>query len=379
MSNRKRILWLVSWYPNRYEPFDGDFIQRHAQAAAIHHDIHVLFVTQAPRQKKKEVITAEEGGLTEQIVYLPKAAGGLGKVLNHSRWRATYQKEIDKIISQHRPHLVHVHVPWKAGLMAVWVKKKYGIPYLVTEHWGIYNDVVDDNIYRRPFWVRSLLKRIFAEAVHFLSVSRYVGDGVSKTLVQKEYSLVPNVVDATLFKPSSTKYERFTFLHVSNGAALKNVSGIIQAFRDFSIVTGANTQLVLVGDHQLSVKDKEALSAESIVVRGEVPYASVAREMQQSHVFVLNSYIENSPCVIGEALCCGMPVIATCVGGVPELVTSQNGLLIPSNNTAALAAAMQKMYESWGRWNAGKIAGDAKQKFSKAAVAEVFNRFYTAN
>ena len=42
---RKKILWLVSWYPNRNDKFDGDFIQRHARAAAIYHDVHVIFVT----------------------------------------------------------------------------------------------------------------------------------------------------------------------------------------------------------------------------------------------------------------------------------------------------------------------------------------------
>ena len=44
---RKKILWLASWYPNRNDPFDGDFIQRHARAAAIDHDIHVIHVSEA--------------------------------------------------------------------------------------------------------------------------------------------------------------------------------------------------------------------------------------------------------------------------------------------------------------------------------------------
>jgi len=38
------VLWLPSWYPNKLDPFDGDFIQRHANAASLHTKVHVIFV-----------------------------------------------------------------------------------------------------------------------------------------------------------------------------------------------------------------------------------------------------------------------------------------------------------------------------------------------
>ena len=64
----KNILWLTSWYPNRLAPFDGDFIQRHAQAVALLHKIEVLFVVndlsgKITRHTKEEVYS--NGNLTE--------------------------------------------------------------------------------------------------------------------------------------------------------------------------------------------------------------------------------------------------------------------------------------------------------------------------
>ena len=67
---------------------------------------------------------------------------------------------------------------------------------------------------------------------------------------------------------------------------------------------------------------------ESNVVAGLATVAATPNEMQQAHSFVLNSNIENAPCVISEALCCGLPVIATRVGGVPEMVDKFNGILV---------------------------------------------------
>ena len=69
MSARKKILWLVSWYPNRDDRFDGDFIQRHARAAALVHDIHVIFVKDSPIDSPLEEEWNHATGLTEQLIY----------------------------------------------------------------------------------------------------------------------------------------------------------------------------------------------------------------------------------------------------------------------------------------------------------------------
>jgi len=65
MIERKKILWLVSWYPNKYDLFDGDFIQRHAKAAALYNDIHVLFIKAFDEQLIKEEEKRELPGLKE--------------------------------------------------------------------------------------------------------------------------------------------------------------------------------------------------------------------------------------------------------------------------------------------------------------------------
>jgi glycosyltransferase involved in cell wall biosynthesis len=379
MSERKKVLWLVSWYPNKYDRFDGDFIQRHARAASLYDDIHVLFIKAFDQQKEKEQEFREENGLAEQIIYLPKRKEFAGKLASFFNWQKQYQSEVSAIFKKHAPELIHVHIPWKVGLIALWAKKEYKIPFVVTEHWGIYNDVVEDNIHTKSALVRYLLQRIYKEAHTFTSVSKYLGDGVNKTLLKKEFLVIPNVVDTRLFKPSNEKYDRFTFLHVSNMVPLKNVEGILHAFSQFLKQSGTAAQLVLVGnrnDQYEKIAEDLKLLNTAVFFLGEVSYAEVAKEIQRSHAFILNSNIENSPCVIGEALCCGLPVLTTTVGGIPELVNGNNSLLISPGNSEGLAMAMVQLKKNYSSFNSAAISTEAMNKFSMASVGRQIHNVY---
>jgi glycosyltransferase involved in cell wall biosynthesis len=87
--------------------------------------------------------------------------------------------------------------------------------------------------------------------------------------------------------------------------------------------------------------------------------------------------MENSPCVIGEALCCGLPVIATNVGGIPELVTPENSLLVPPQDDTALAAAFLAIYEKYKTFRHQEIADAAMSRFSMPVVGQQHHQLYS--
>ena len=172
----------------------------------------------------------------------------------------------------------------------------------------------------------------------------------------------------------------FTFLHVSNMVELKNIPGILTAFKLLiEQVPSQNIQLVFVGNrynqyHEL-VSDLQ-IDEKYVFFKGEISYEAVAEEMKAADCFILNSIIENSPCVIGEALCCGLPVIATNVGGVPELITEKNGILIPPHDDVALMNAMRTMISDSKTYNREEIALQAKEKFNYLSFSQQLSKIY---
>jgi glycosyltransferase involved in cell wall biosynthesis len=382
-SSRKKILWLASWYPNRFDPFDGDFIQRHARAAAIHHDIHVIAVKEGNIETETEVKWNFATGLTEQIIYFRPANGVFGKFQKQLKWRKLYLKAVaDYVRKNGHPAVIHVHVPWKAGLIALELKKRYRISYLLSEHWGIYDPALEDNFSTKPFVFRRGIQTIMKHAQVLCLPSKYLGRCIDKTVLKKKQTLIPNVVDTSLFFYQEKKYSKFSYIHVSNMDPVKNVTGIIDAFSDLVGSRGyEDVELLLIGSRDESIRkyaERTGLLDKSIFLKGEVPYAGVAREMQLAHCFILNSKMETFSCVTVEALCCGLPVIAREVGSLPELVDASNGILIGDQDHNSLVEALIQVRENYFMYDLKAIAHTAQQKYNYGAIGDLFKNLYAS-
>lgn len=363
------------------EPFNGDFIQRHARAAALFNDIHVIHVTydypdkvDNPGQELNS-----NGQLTEHIIYFKKKKSVKAKLTNQLRWLALYKKAIrNYIIKNGKPDLVHVHVPFKAGILGLWIKRNYKIPYLVTEHWGIYNNLIEDNYTSRGIAFKRYTKKIFRQASQFISVSNYLAKGVNSLVGRKNYKVIYNTVNTDLFFYEGKETSFFRFIHVSNMVPLKNAEGILRSFKKF-IQQNGNAELIMVGDRDSKIGNY-AKSLDfpigALKFLGEISYAEVATEMQKADCLLLFSNIENSPCVIGEALCCGLPVIVTNVGGIPELVNQSNAMMIEPKDEEYLTKAMHTMMKGIESYNRKKIAENAIGKFSYSVIGKQINVVY---
>jgi hypothetical protein len=77
---RKKILWLVSWYPNKLLPYNGDFIKRHAEAVSLYEDVYLIYVVRdVSGTITKDVLIEKStnGGLTEKIIYYYTPSTGI--------------------------------------------------------------------------------------------------------------------------------------------------------------------------------------------------------------------------------------------------------------------------------------------------------------
>jgi glycosyltransferase involved in cell wall biosynthesis len=136
------------------------------------------------------------------------------------------------------------------------------------------------------------------------------------------------------------------------------------------LMLGNKDERLIQFSAELGLTDKE------IYFESTVPYSEVARRMQESFVLLLFSRFENLPCVILEALCCGLPVISSLTGGIAEVVDANNGILVKNENINELVMAMQKMMDNYAFYDRKDIAEKAVVKFKYDTVARQFMAIY---
>lgn len=133
--------------------------------------------------------------------------------------------------------------------------------------------------------------------------------------------------------------DRRVVLSIGRLSAEKAHADLIAAFQ--RLATG-NCKLVIVGDGPERENLESLASSQEIVFTGQI--AGVDPIYAAADVFVLPSHSEGSPNVLLEAMAAGVPIVATAVGGVPEMVQNEkSALLVPPNNPSALAAAIDRL------------------------------------
>ena len=365
------MLFISSWFPNKLEPTNGNFVQRHAEAVSLLHDVEILHAIGDFTQNEKFIFDDKViNGIRTLIVYYKNSKNPL---LNFYRRMKAYQLGFKRV---EKPDLVHGNVLHNNMLFAVYLKKKYKIPFVITEHWSVFQEVNHFKISE----ISKISARIIAgKASYILPVTQNLIFGLRKLKIFASMKIIGNVVDTEIFNFEKRQSQNFTFLHVSNLIPLKNADKIIQ-----SAVTLYNENfkfsLEIGGDGDVDMLNSliREYNAESYIKTfGMISSQEVANKMKNANCFVLFSDYENQPCVILESFATGIPVIAPRVGGIPEIVEENRGILVEKADEKALFEAMKNVLEDKIAFeNSEVIRSYVVDNFSKQKIAEQFSEIY---
>ena len=378
------VVWLTSWFPNRTNPTTGDFIERHAFAVAPFVKLLSVIAVIKDDALPKQTVNIQHRQIDNLHIYTvyygPVGWSGFAeKLFSQVKYLSLQKKLFNQVkASAGIPDLVHVHVAMKAGIFARIIKKKYRVPYLVTEHWSGYYKVSKPNIYQMGMGYLWFNNKVLKDAALLLPVTKNLGETINRHFVKMPYRVIPNVVDTNLFfyKPFSPPV--FRFIHASYMNFPKNPEGILQACRQLKNL-GYQFELEMIGNTDpklLNMADDLGLLNENVFFEKEIPYAEVAWRMQQSSALLLFSRYENLPCIVLEALCCGLPVISSRVGGLAEVINDSNGLLVEKENITELVKAMQQMIERYQQYNRPAISAAASALYNYAVVGSSIANAY---
>lgn len=378
------ILFLASWYPNRMDPIFGNFIKRHAEAVSSFHQVFVVCILKDSSLSPgtTEIIKEHEGSLHTYMAYYAPSFFGKGlpeKILSLRTRQKIFRRILKGIIAEHGvPHLSHLNVMMNAGTFALYARRKYGIPYVLSEHWsGYYRG--EDGYRDKSFFYRSRVKKIYARSDFFLPVSDYLGRQMNRVFGKKEYRVIPNVADSNIMYPGPAKQNKTKrLLHVSSMVPLKNTDGLLRVIKKVADKR-SDFCIHIVGEAPeefIQWTKDEGLLNRIVFFMGLISYRQIAEELRASDALVLFSRFENLSCIIMEAVCCGIPVIATDVGGTTEIVNASNGMLVASENEEELEKAILAMLDRTHLYDKEKIAAEAIRRFSYDMVARQFSEVY---
>ncbi len=374
------ILFISSWYPTPEKKSQGIFFKRHAEAAALLNQISAIHIcsgaiNEINIQHDHEVFTII--GTYKKVRHQIPILAPIQKL-----WRSlNCFIECFHVLLKNKsvPHLVLLNVIFPAGIFVLWVHYFKKIPFIIQEQWSGYYP--EDGNYK-GFFTKKITQLCVKYAKAILVVSNKLQQSMMAHGLHNNYLRIGNVVDTDLFIPAENQTEEaFNFIHVSTvNDKEKNITGMIEAANKLNN-KNISFRLNIVGDgperaqfEALALKYN--LLNKVIFFHGfQLPH-SVAKLMGQSHCFLLNSNYEGLPCVLLEAMACGIPVITTNVGAVPEIIDQKQGVIIQPNSVNELTKAMEEMIASYANYNAKQIRTEIIDKYSYPAIAKDFDAIF---
>lgn len=279
-----------------------------------------------------------------------------------------------------KPELILAYWLYPEGFAAVLAGRRMGVPVVVGARGSDLRRIQD----RATAW---FTRRTLHEASGVITVSEELRQKALQMGARGDrVKTVLNGCDGTVFKPSDRAAARAELgiaaearlvLYVGRldeGKGLEELLEAAERMRDVK-----DLLFVLLGEGLLGDVLRKRVASAGLGDRVWLPGVSsrheVAKWMAACNVFCLPSHSEGCPNVVCEALACGRPVVATRVGGIPELVNDTCGILVPAADTEGLARALRDALDA--PWNSQTIAQQFTRNWDEVAADtfDICNRF----
>jgi glycosyltransferase involved in cell wall biosynthesis len=355
-----KVLFVTTAYPTPERPVFGTFVREHARAAATVADVSVVHLDRGRAERGAYDVTRVAG---EPVPTWRVRYRRFPRPLSYGAFLAG---TVAAARRAGRPDVIHAHsfVAALAGLALGAVLRR---PVVYTEHWSIFLPE-DPASLNAP--MRRLARLALERSVIVLPVSDALRNALERLAPGARFRVVRNAVDDEVFSPASTVVTpRLITVGLMDDES-KGIADLLEA-----VARVPDVPLEIVGDGTLRPK-YEALTSrlglgDRVTFHGLKSKPEIAALLRNASVFVLASRFENNPVVVLEAQCCGLPVVATAVGGLPEVVDDT----IPTGDTEALATAISAALTQPADRVA--IAAQGRRRYGLTAIGAELRDVYT--
>lgn len=283
--------------------------------------------------------------------------------------------KLRRIFREEKPDVVHTHLD--VIKYATLAAKLAGVPKCVHT---VHNLAEKEAEGRAQKIINSTYFRLGWSTPVALSpeVAQSIGDFYGRD--EKTIPIIGNGIDLSgcQVKEDYSLGNTVNILHVGRFHPQKNHPGLLRSFREL-LKTHENCILNLLGDGDTR-KDMEAL-AQELGISEKVRFCGVQSNVypyfHDADIFVLPSDYEGMPMTIIEAMATGLPIAATAVGGVPDMLTDGDSALLTACDEGAFTDAMARLIEDGAlRERLGRQARADSVRFSAEEMARHYVEIY---
>jgi len=362
---RLKVLVLTNLFPSPWDPLRSPFNRQQFERLGQHHDVDVITAVDFRERFGRKRAPFRVNNLnTEQFVFFYPPV--IGRSLHAACWLASLLSQ--KLRRLRRAHYDCMLLSWgyPDAAAASWVARHLGIPYVVKVHG------TDLNVKAEQGLIRPQIRQALRGAQGVVAVSQALADkavamGVDPSRVHVLYNGVePNLFTRGSLSDARSKLslpqDERILLYVGN---LKDTKGCLDLLEAFPRVlsTHPDANLVFVGSgpaREALLQRAAALGCqERVRLVGAVEHYALGDWFRAADLLCLPSHNEGVPNVVLEAMACGTPVVATRVGGIPEVLPEQAGILVDAHDRIGLEGAL---VDALGKaWDGERIAAYASR------------------
>lgn len=387
MKKTKRILIITGWFPNEFETSKGIFTKKIVEAQLKYTNCSITIICPIPYfpkinfsfipEKFKNSSKIKYYYLNEGYkVYHPKYLKLPSPLSDKIDWYA-YYKAVLKTIKREKINfdIIHSHGLFPDSYSAALISTHFSTPLVVHLHDSFLNLIYKKFPRKIDFILKTMTKIL--PVSHFQS--QILLDTVSRPDIKNKISVVYNGVDLDAFKiemNAQKDIDHFRVIFIGNNYKGKGLSTLLHSIailKAYYVI-----KLDIIGDD----KDKpefveliENIGLKGYVnFKGNIPNDKLPALIPDYNILVLPSEFETFGIVLIEAMACGIPVIATNVTAIPEIVSDEEvGILFSPGNIEELAKALEKAINK--KWNKQYIHKHA-MKFSIEETANNIEKIY---
>jgi glycosyltransferase involved in cell wall biosynthesis len=389
----KHLFIIPGWYPHRpCFPFEGLYIREQAEAIGeLHPDVDVTLslwdqgrgevslghLLRSPGCVLRPLeLEPEETTLAPNLIEQRKPArswnprffaGNRDAILDANRIN------LDSASARWgRPDVLHAHVSYPAGWVAMQLSRERSIPYVITEHMGPfplpYYKTDDGSL-------NPLLRQPLANADATIAVSPALADQIESYGLPRP-RFIPNLVNENRYRAEPFRADQpFTFLTLCGMEQAKGIHDLLEAIsklrQRIPPDQWKNVRFRLIGDGPQRTefqKHAHQLELDPSITWGLVSREQAPAEFQSCDCYVLPSHRESFGIVLVEALASGRPLIATRCGGPETIVNESNGILVDPKDPEALSRALESMWDRARQYDPRQLREQFLVRYSRPVV-----------